>query len=136
MKKFRILAFQRYKIFHSNSRNNRDMIKWKKSIYVVTIFYGWVYIFLDVNIFFQQFSSYIVRDKKKSPPLCNFFCFNHIFVIPWVWVENLISFESWDFELHSVKNFFVFWRYFELLIFEQNHVFFYHIKKYHFSSSY
>ena len=27
MKKFRTLAFQRYKIFHSNPRNHRDMFK-------------------------------------------------------------------------------------------------------------
>ena len=27
MKKFRILAFQRYKIFHSKSRNDKDMHK-------------------------------------------------------------------------------------------------------------
>ena len=38
--------------------------------------------------------GYTVRDKKKCPPLCNFFCFDHIFVIPWVWVENLILLES------------------------------------------
>ena len=30
MKKFRMLAFQRYKIFHSNSRNDKDIVKTKK----------------------------------------------------------------------------------------------------------
>ena len=30
MKKFNILAFQRYKIFYSNSRNNKVMVKTKK----------------------------------------------------------------------------------------------------------
>ena len=30
MKKFNILAFQRYKIFHSDSRNDKDMVKTKK----------------------------------------------------------------------------------------------------------
>ena len=39
MKKFRILAFQWYKIFHSNSRNDRDMIKWKKSFLRVATFF-------------------------------------------------------------------------------------------------
>ena len=63
---------------------------------------------------------------KKIPPLCNFFCFDHIFVIPWVWVENLISFESWDFELfHCVKIFLYFEDIFSYHFWNKNHTFFF-----------
>ena len=84
---------------------------------------------------------------KKVPPSPRFFCFDHIFIIPWVWVENLISFENWDFELfHGVKislifwRYFedilkIFWRYFELSILVQKSYFFWQIQKYHFSHS-
>ena len=45
--------------------------------------------------------------------------------------------ESWYSKLfHDAKIFFVFWRFFELLIFEQKSCIFSHIKKYHFSSLY
>ena len=77
-----------------------------------------------------------VRDKKKSPPLWYFFSFDHIFIIPCVWVENLISFESWDFEFfHGMKIFFVFWRYLSYHFLNKNHVFSLQIQKYHFSCS-
>ena len=39
MKKFRMLAFQRYKIFHSKSRNDRDIIKRKKNYLTVETFF-------------------------------------------------------------------------------------------------
>ena len=46
MKKFRTLVFQRYKIFHSNPRNDRDMFKSKKSFLGATFFF-----WLGVHIF-------------------------------------------------------------------------------------
>ena len=49
---------------------------------------------LEHILTWSQNRTYTVRDKKKSPPVCKFFCFDHNFVIPWVWVENLISLES------------------------------------------
>ena len=110
MKKFRISAFQWYKIFHSNSRNDRDMIKWKK---------------------------YTPNQKKMLPPINTFFSFDHISVISWVSVENLISLESWYSKLfHDAKFFFVFWRFSNYEFLNKIRVFFSHIKKYHFSSSY
>ena len=90
--------------------------------------------FLVVNhvnlLVFCYFLLYTVRNKKKSLPLCNFFCFDHIFVIPWVWVENLILFESWDFELfHGVQNFFGILKIFWVFIFGPIIILFFHKSK-------
>ena len=84
MKKFNILAFQRYKIFHSNSRNDKVMVKTKK------LAEGGDFFFVP-NCISKKISAknikkqksydvdkvtYTVRDKKKSPR------FDHNFVIP------------------------------------------------------
>ena len=114
MKKFKMLAFQRYKIFHSNSRNDKDMLKWKKRVY------GWQYYF--------WLGVYIVKNKKVHP-LWDFFCFDHIFVIPWVWVENLISFESWIVNLFMVWKFFCILKIFWVMIFWTKIVYFFTITK-------
>ena len=44
IKNFKMLAFEWYKIFHSKTRNDRDILKWKKSFYGWQHFFGWVYI--------------------------------------------------------------------------------------------
>ena len=74
--------------------------------------------------------TYLHPTKKMLPPINTFFSFDHISVISWVWVENLISLESWYSKLfHDAKIFFVFWRFFELWIFEQKSCIFFPYQK-------
>ena len=46
------------------------------------------------GIFFVPNCIYTPNQKKMLPPSNTFFSFEHISVIPWVWMENLISMES------------------------------------------
>ena len=57
MKKFRTLAFQRYKIFHSNPRNDRDM-QMKKS------FLGWQHFFLGVCMYRDKKNFLLISEQK------------------------------------------------------------------------
>ena len=51
MTKFKILAFKRYKIFHSDSKNYKDMVKTKKSQRV------WDF-FLSLTVFVEIFDRF------------------------------------------------------------------------------
>ena len=103
----------------------------------LTKIWSWQKKFQKVRRFLSATIYIYTHPKKMFPPLKTLFSFEHIFIISWVWVKNLILLESWYSKLfHGGKIFFVFWRFFELLIFEQKSCIFYHIKKYHFSSSY
>ena len=127
MKKFRILTFHWYKIFHSNPKNDRYAQMKKKYLWVATFFLGgcmisWKPIIIQAMIYTHQ--------KKMLPPLNTFFSFDHISVISWVWVENLISLESRYYKLfHGAKIFLYFEDFLSYEFLNKNHVFFSHIKK-------
>ena len=53
------------------------------------------------GVFFVHNYIYIPNQKKMFPLENMCFLFEHNFVIPWVWVENLISLESWDYKLFN-----------------------------------
>ena len=58
MKKFKILTFKQYKIFHSDSRNDKDMIKTKK---------------ISEKMEFFSITVYIQLGTKKIPHSLKFF---------------------------------------------------------------
>ena len=60
MKKSNILAFQRYKIFHSNSKNDKVMVKTKKVAERGDFFFVPKCIFTQCNIFFFIFIIFTI----------------------------------------------------------------------------
>ena len=92
-----------------------------KKIYfrVETFFFGWVYI----------------QPKKCYYPKILFF---HLIIslsfLEFEW-KILYQWKAIILNFFMMEIFFVFWRFFELWIFEQKSCIFFHIKKYHFSNS-
>ena len=69
------------------------------------------------------------QPKKMFPPENTFFSFDHISVISWVWMENLISLESRYSKLFIVQIFFCILKIFWVINFWTKIVYFFPISK-------